>query len=138
MWIGKSILSSLSAFQWLWIPRASGQLGAAKTQELPARYSSARQLDCRTHLEFWQSPPIAEGLRDPQSSETLTTLSRKGGCQSRAPPFSGPECGASAGHVVECNVMDLMVGNRRAPGATILGGVLEYLTCQPSLLCPAD
>ena len=24
--------------------------------------------------------------------------------------------------------MDMMVGNRRAPGATILGGVLEYLT----------
>ena len=46
--------------------------------------------------------------------------------------------GASAGHVVEYNVMDVMVGNRRAPGATILGGVLEYLTCQPSLLCPTD
>ena len=52
--------------------------------------SSARQLDCHTHLEFWQSP---EGL---QSSERLTTLSRKGGCQSRAPPFSWPECGASS------------------------------------------
>ena len=35
--------------------------------------------------------------------------------------------GASAGHLVEYNVMDMMVGNRRAPGATILGGVLEYL-----------
>ena len=43
------------------------------------------------------------------------------------------QCGAPAGHVFEYNVMDLMVGNRRAPGATTLGGVLEYLTCQPSL-----
>ena len=34
--------------------------------------------------------------------------------------------------------MVLMVGNRRATGATILGGVLEYLICQPSFLCPAD
>ena len=41
-------------------------------------------------------------------------------------------------NVVEHNLMDLMVGNRGAPGTTILGGVLEYLTCQPSLLCPAD
>ena len=44
------------------------------------------------------------------------------------------QCGASAGHVVEYNVMDLMVGNRRASGATIQGGVLEYLTCHPSHL----
>ena len=48
------------------------------------------------------------------------------------------QCGASAGHVVEYNVMVLMVGNRRAPETTILGGVLEYLICQPSFLCPAD
>ena len=35
--------------------------------------------------------------------------------------------------------MEMMVGNRRAPGATILGGVLEYDICQPSFfLCPAD
>ena len=31
------------------------------------------------------------------------------------------QCGASAGHVVEYIVMGMMVGNRRAPGATILG-----------------
>ena len=46
--------------------------------------------------------------------------------------------GASAEHLVEYNVMDMMVGTRRAPGATILGGVLEYLICQSSLSCPAD
>ena len=48
------------------------------------------------------------------------------------------QCGASAGHVAVCNVMVMMVGNRRAPGATILGGALKYITCQPSLLCPTD
>ena len=30
--------------------------------------------------------------------------------------------------------MDMVVGNRRAPGATILGSVLEYLICQPSFV----
>ena len=33
-------------------------------------------------------------------------------------------------------VMDMMVGNPRAPGATILGGGLEYLICQPSFCVP--
>ena len=31
------------------------------------------------------------------------------------------------------NVMVMMVGNRQATGATILGGALKYITCQPSL-----
>ena len=44
----------------------------------------------------------------------------------------------SAGHFVENSVINQMVGSRRSPGATILGGALEYLTCQPSLYCPAD
>ena len=32
------------------------------------------------------------------------------------------QCGASAGHVAVYNVVVMVVGNRRAPGATILGG----------------
>ena len=44
----------------------------------------------------------------------------------------------SAGHFVQNSVMGQMVGSRRSPGATILGGELEYVTCQPSLYGPAD
>ena len=33
--------------------------------------------------------------------------------------------GASVGHVVEYDVMDMMVGNRRDPGRQYWGGVLE-------------
>ena len=42
----------------------------------------------------------------------------------------------SAGHFVKNSVMGQMVGSRRSPGATILGGEHEYLTCQPSLFVP--
>ena len=45
---------------------------------------------------------------------------------------------ASAGHRVVCIAMDQMVGNRRSPGATILGSENVYLCCQPSLYNPAD
>ena len=41
---------------------------------------------------------------------------------------------ASAGHRVVCIAMDQMVGNRRSPGATILGSENVYLCCQPSLV----
>ena len=44
----------------------------------------------------------------------------------------------SAGHFVECFVMDQVVGSRRSPGATILGGEFKFLFCQPSSACPAD
>ena len=43
------------------------------------------------------------------------------GSHERLPPRFF-QCGASAGHVDVYNVMVMMVGNRRAPGATILGG----------------
>ena len=46
---------------------------------------------------------------------------------------------ASAGHVMVNNVMDqLVVGNRRFPGATILGCEFFCLLCQPSHMCLAD
>ena len=45
---------------------------------------------------------------------------------------------ASVGHRVVCIAMYQMVGNRRSPGATILGGENVYLCCQPSLYDPAD
>ena len=45
---------------------------------------------------------------------------------------------ASAGHLVVYFVTAQMVGNRRSPGATILGGENVYLCCQPSLYDPAD
>ena len=44
----------------------------------------------------------------------------------------------SAGQFVEYFVMDQMVGSRRSPGATILGGESVFLICQPSAACPAD
>ena len=56
------------------------------------------------------------------------------GSHERLPPRL-LQCGASAGHVAVYNVMVMMVGNRRAPGATILGGALEYFICQPSFFC---
>ena len=42
--------------------------------------------------------------------------------------------GLSAGHIVQYFVMDqgLMVGYRRSPGATILGGEFGYHFCRPS------
>ena len=81
-------------------------------------------------------PALAESSRTPASVAWRSRI-RGPGSLGRLPPRL-LQCGASAGHVVEYNVMVLMVGNRRAPGATTLGGVLEYLICQPSLLCPAD
>ena len=42
----------------------------------------------------------------------------------------------SAGPMVEYVVTDQMVGDRRSPGATILGVEFEYLLRQPSLLGP--
>ena len=42
----------------------------------------------------------------------------------------------SAGPMVENVVTDQMVGDRRSPGATILGVEFEYLLRQPSLLGP--
>ena len=59
------------------------------------------------------------------------------GSHERLPPRFF-QCGASAGHVGVYNVMVMMVGNRRTPGATILGGALKYYTCQPSLVSPTD
>ena len=44
----------------------------------------------------------------------------------------------SAGHFVGCFVMDQVVGSRRSPGATILGGEFKFLFCQPSSVCPDD
>ena len=44
----------------------------------------------------------------------------------------------SAGHMVVCVVTGQMVGDRRSPGATILGVETIYLLSQPSLSCPAD
>ena len=62
---------------------------------------------------------------------------RRPGSHERLPPRFF-QCGASAGHVAVYNVMVMMVSNRRAPGATILGGALKYFTCQSSLLSPTD
>ena len=42
----------------------------------------------------------------------------------------------SAGPMVDNGVTDQMVGDRRSPGATILGVEFEYLLRQPSLLGP--
>ena len=53
------------------------------------------------------------------------------GSHERLPPRFF-QCGASAGQVAVYNVMVMMVGNRRAPGATILGGALKYFTCTRS------
>ena len=94
---------------------------------VPPHWRSRRALqliraECSSNGSCWSHPALAESSRTPTSVACPRLL----------------QCGASAGHVVEYNVMDMMVGNRRAPGATILGGVLEYDICQPSLLCPAD
>ena len=71
---------------------------ARKVQKLPAECSSNGS--CQSH------PALAESSRTPTSVACPRLL----------------QCGASAGHVVDYNVMDMMVGIRRATGATILGG----------------
>ena len=43
-------------------------------------------------------------------------------------------CHESAGHMVVCVVTGQMVGDRRSPGATILGVATIYLLRQPSFL----
>ena len=45
---------------------------------------------------------------------------------------------ASAGHMVVCVVTVQMVGDRRFPGATILGVEVVYFFRQPSGVSPAD
>ena len=45
---------------------------------------------------------------------------------------------ASAGHMVVCVVTVQMVGDRRLPGATILGVEVVYFLRQPSGFSPAD
>ena len=45
---------------------------------------------------------------------------------------------ASAGHLVVYFGTGQMVGDRRSPGATILGVETIYLLSQPSLFSPAD
>ena len=45
---------------------------------------------------------------------------------------------ASAGHLVVYFVTGLMVGDRRVPGATILGSEVLYFFRQPSRVSPAD
>ena len=52
--------------------------------------------------------------------------------------FLAPEAPRRRDIFVKNSVMDQMVGSRRPPGATILGGEFEYLICQPSLFSPAD
>ena len=44
----------------------------------------------------------------------------------------------SAGLLVLCVVTDQMVGDRRSPGATVLGGKIICFLRQPSLAGPAD
>ena len=84
--------------------------------------------------------PIAERLRDPQSSGRLPTLSRRGGCQPWAPLLSGLESGASGGHAVEniAMVQVWMVGNRRAPGADYTGGRARVPLLPIIPFCPSD
>ena len=90
---------------------------------------------CGIDLELAESiPSLAESSRTPAS---VGWGARKTHRWDSTRPAK--QCGASDGHSsLSTIVTDMMVGNRRAPGATILGGVLKYLTCQPSLLCPTD
>ena len=78
------------------------------------------------------SPDVAASCLSRRRAIAISTHFTRRGAAAKSTPLTrrGPAarstpkpCGASAGHVVEYNVMDLMVGNRRAPGATILGFV---------------
>ena len=67
--------------------------------------------------------PIAEGRRGPSVLGEIANLEPQSRVQIAGSfPEMSAQVGASAGHVIVNNVMDqLMVGNRRFRGATILG-----------------
>ena len=116
------------------------------------RHLRARVPQTREIRDLWARVPkkSPRGLlrHSPRGLRDGGTLSPRGDCHpsvagqgpNRRP--SAPEMRTSArrvGGTLCCLQRDgLMVGNRRSPGATILGGVTVYRFCQPSHLCPAD